>query len=107
MQTDKNRVFAGPWDFIKKVHAKKGIAGLYKGQAITLWREASGYGIYFWAYEKLMQREMAQKGIRRDQIHPLKAVVYGAAAGYAVRFVLLSVAAIPHNHSSCGPLYIR
>lgn len=47
-------------------------------------REASGYGIYFWAYEKLVQREMKKKGIRRDDINPLNAVLYGAAAGYAV-----------------------
>lgn len=62
----------------------KGIAGIYKGQAVTLLREASGYGIYFWAYEKLVQREMKKKGIRRDDINPLNAVLYGAAAGYAV-----------------------
>ena len=62
----------------------KGIAGIYKGQVVTLWREASGYGIYFWAYEKLMQREMATKGIKRDQVSPVNAVLYGAAAGYAV-----------------------
>jgi solute carrier family 25 carnitine/acylcarnitine transporter 20/29 len=44
-----------------------------------------GYGVYFWAYEKLVQREMALKNIRRDQISPGSAVLYGAAAGYAVR----------------------
>jgi solute carrier family 25 (mitochondrial carnitine/acylcarnitine transporter), member 20/29 len=44
-----------------------------------------GYGVYFWAYEKLVQREMALKNIRRDQISPGSAILYGAAAGYAVR----------------------
>ena len=43
-----------------------------------------GYGVYFWAYEKLVQREMALKNIRREQISPGSAVLYGAAAGYAV-----------------------
>ena len=52
---------------------------------VTLWRESLGYGIYFLVYEKLMQREMAKKGIRRDQVSPVNAVLYGAAAGYAVR----------------------
>ncbi|KAF7797594.1 hypothetical protein EIP86_008794 [Pleurotus ostreatoroseus] len=91
IQTDKNRVFSGPWDAIKKIYAKKGLAGIYKGQVITLWREASGYGIYFWAYEKLMQREMAKKGIKRDQINPLNAVLYGAAAGYALWAIIYPI----------------
>ena len=47
-------------------------------------REASGYGVYFLTYEKLVQREMVKKGIQRDQISPMNAVIYGAAAGYAV-----------------------
>lgn len=61
--------------------------GIYKGQAVTFLREATGYGVYFLAYEKLVQREMAKKGIRRDQINPANAVLYGAAAGYAVRHI--------------------
>ena len=69
---------------MKKIYGQYGIAGIYKGQVVTLWREAVGYGIYFWAYEKLMQREMAKKGIKRDDVNPLNAVLYGAAAGYAV-----------------------
>lgn len=69
---------------MKKIYASNGIAGIYKGQVVTLWRESVGYGIYFLAYEKLMQREMAQKGIKRDQVNPAKAVLFGAAAGYAV-----------------------
>lgn len=52
---------------------------------MTFLREATGYGVYFLVYEKLVQREMAQKGIRRDQISPAHAILYGAAAGYAVR----------------------
>ncbi len=44
--------------------------------------------MYFLAYEKLVQREIATKGIKRDQINPANAVLYGAAAGYAVGIVL-------------------
>ena len=69
---------------MKKIFGQYGIAGIYKGQVVTLWREALGYGIYFWAYEKLMQREMARRGVRRDQVNPANAVLFGAAAGYAV-----------------------
>lgn len=84
-------MYAGPFDAMKKIWTHHGIAGIYKGQVVTLWREATGYGIYFWAYEKLMQREMAQKGIRRDQVHPAKAVLFGASAGYAVSPSLLQL----------------
>jgi solute carrier family 25 carnitine/acylcarnitine transporter 20/29 len=69
---------------MKQIASQYGIAGLFKGQAVTFLREATGYGVYFLAYEKLVQREMTQKGIRRDQINPMNSILYGAAAGYAV-----------------------
>lgn len=51
---------------------------------MTFLREAMGYGVYFLTYEKLVQREMRTKGIKREQISPVNSVLYGAAAGYAV-----------------------
>lgn len=84
-QSATKPVYAGPFDAIKKIYSSHGISGIYKGQVATLWREASGYGVYFLAYELLMQREMEKKGIRRDQVNPANAVLFGAAAGYAVR----------------------
>ena len=84
-QPDKAKLYNGPWDAIRKIHAAHGIRGIFKGQNVTFLREAAGYGVYFTAYEKLVQREMRVKGIRRDQISPANAVLYGAAAGYAVR----------------------
>jgi solute carrier family 25 carnitine/acylcarnitine transporter 20/29 len=50
------KVFKGPLDFAKKVVQQHGIAGLYKGQAITMVREFHGYGIYFMVYEHMIQR---------------------------------------------------
>lgn len=84
IQSDKNKIYNGPWDAVKKIYAARGIAGIYKGQVSTLWREALGYGAYFWTYEELMQRHMAKKGVKRDEISPGYAVLYGATAGYAV-----------------------
>jgi len=69
---------------MKKIYSSYGIKGIYKGQNVTLLREASGYGVYFWAYEKLVQREMTKKGIRRDEISPVNSILYGATAGYVV-----------------------
>lgn len=83
-QSAKNPAYAGPLDAIKKIFSAHGVAGIFKGQGVTFTREAMGYGAYFLAYEKLVQRQMALEGIRRDQIHPARAVLYGAAAGYAV-----------------------
>lgn len=83
-QADKNRVYNGPWDAAKKIYASRGVAGIYKGQVATLWREGIGYGAYFLCYEDLMQRHMAKRNIKRDEVSPGYAVLFGAAAGYAV-----------------------
>lgn len=87
-------MYSGPFDAIKKIYSAHGIAGIYKGQAVTLLREATGYGVYFLTYEKLMQWEMGKKNIRRDQISPMNAVLYGATAGYAVSFGM-STSSVP------------
>lgn len=101
-------MYSGPFDAIKKIYSAHGIAGIYKGQAVTLLREATGYGVYFLTYEKLMQWEMGKKNIRRDQISPMNAVLYGATAGYAVSFGLSTPSAPPsltlYIHS-CGQSY--
>ncbi|KIM78825.1 hypothetical protein PILCRDRAFT_10769 [Piloderma croceum F 1598] len=90
-QSDKNRLYNGPFDAMKKIYSAHGVAGIYKGQGVTLLREATGYGVYFLAYEKLMQREMAQKGIKREEISPTHAVLYGATAGYALWAVIYPI----------------
>ena len=84
IQATENKIYSGPVDAVKKIMSKHGIVGIYKGQVATLAREAIGYGAYFWAYEKLMQQEQ-RKGIKREEVSPVKAVLFGAAAGYAVR----------------------
>ncbi|CCL99655.1 uncharacterized protein FIBRA_01675 [Fibroporia radiculosa] len=101
-QSATNPAFAGPWDAIKKIYSSYGIAGIYKGQAVTLWRESVGYGIYFLAYEKLMQHEMASKGIRRDQVNPARTVLFGAAAGYALWAVIYPIDMIKSRMQTDG-----
>lgn len=83
-QSNTNPIYKGPFNAMKQIVSQHGISGLFKGQAVTFLREATGYGVYFLAYEKLVQREITQKGIRRDQINPMNSILYGAAAGYAV-----------------------
>ncbi|KAI0733037.1 mitochondrial carrier [Fomitopsis betulina] len=90
-QSATSPTYAGPWDAIKKIYSAHGVAGIYKGQVVTLWRESLGYGIYFLVYEKLMQREMTRKGIRRDQVNPANAVLFGAASGYALWAIIYPI----------------
>ncbi|PSS37538.1 hypothetical protein PHLCEN_2v614 [Hermanssonia centrifuga] len=101
-QSATKPLYAGPWDAIRKIYAIKGVAGIYKGQGVTLLRESTGYGIYFWAYEKLMQREMEMKGIRREQVSPAKAVLFGAAAGYALWAVIYPIDMIKSRMQTDG-----
>ena len=100
-------MYAGPLDAIRKIYSAHGIAGIYKGQMVTLLREATGYGVYFLTYEKLIQREMLKKGIRREQINPANTVLYGATAGYAVRSYLKGWISISHGFTSFGRSYTR
>ncbi|KAK7018834.1 mitochondrial carrier [Favolaschia claudopus] len=94
--------YRGPLDAIKKIYSAHGVAGVYKGQAVTLLREAAGYGVYFLTYEKLVQREMAQKSIRRDQISPVNAVLYGAAAGYTLWGIIYPIDMIKSRMQTDG-----
>lgn len=101
-QPNTNPTYKGPFDAMKKIYSGHGIAGIYKGQVVTLWREATGYGVYFMVYEKLMQREMAKKGIRRDQVNPANAVLFGAAAGYALWAVIYPIDMIKSRMQTDG-----
>jgi len=86
LQTQSNTkpIYSGPGDAVKKIYSSYGIAGLYKGQVATLAREAIGYGAYFYAYETLVQRHMARTHTKREELPATYAVLYGAAAGYAL-----------------------
>lgn len=101
-QSNTNPIYKGPFNAMKQIVSQYGIAGLFKGQAVTFLREATGYGVYFLAYEKLVQREMTQKGIRRDQINPMNSVLYGAAAGYALWAVIYPIDMIKSRMQTDG-----
>lgn len=47
-------------------------------------RDGAGYGSYFAAYEYLVQRYTRENGIKREEVSPVWAVTFGAAAGYAL-----------------------
>ncbi|SAM05598.1 hypothetical protein [Absidia glauca] len=76
--------FRGPVDAIKKIYAQHGIAGIYKGQGITMAREFQGYGAYFLAYEWLVKKSMEHSGRQRSELPAWEVCLYGAASGYAL-----------------------
>jgi solute carrier family 25 carnitine/acylcarnitine transporter 20/29 len=103
-QSAKNPVYNGPLDAFKKIYSQHGIRGIYKGQVATLYREASSYALYFFTYEMLMQREMREKGVARNEVSLGKTVLFGAAAGYSVSLCYNSVFAfanVRHADLAC------
>ncbi|KAJ3734027.1 mitochondrial carrier domain-containing protein [Lentinula guzmanii] len=101
-QPSINPPYNGPFDAIRKIHKAHGIAGIFKGQGVTFLREATGYGVYFLAYEKLVQREMRTKGIKREDLSPMNAILYGATAGYALWAVIYPIDMIKSRMQTDG-----
>ena len=60
------RLYKGPVDCMRKLAAHEGVlAGLYRGQAVTLLREAQAYGVWFLAFEYLMNADARRNGVER------------------------------------------
>ena len=47
-------------------------------------REAQAYGVWFLAFEYLMNADAARNGIKRDEISQVKVATYGGLAGEAL-----------------------
>jgi len=76
------RLYDGPGDCIRKVGAHDGILrGIYRGQAVTIWREAFAYGAWFTAFEYMMNKDAARNKIDRKDIPAYKIAFYGGLAG--------------------------
>jgi solute carrier family 25 carnitine/acylcarnitine transporter 20/29 len=57
---------------------------LYRGSAVTVLREAQGYGVWFLSFEYLMNADAKRNGIERKEISSLKVATYGGLAGEAL-----------------------
>jgi solute carrier family 25 (mitochondrial carnitine/acylcarnitine transporter), member 20/29 len=80
-----SRLYSGPWDCIRKLTSQAGIAhGLYRGQSVTLLREAQAYGVWFLTFEYLMNADMRRNGHARTEISSAKVAGYGGLAGEAL-----------------------
>ncbi|KAI1620817.1 MC family mitochondrial carrier protein [Exophiala viscosa] len=80
-----DRLYSGPLDCIKKLSAHEGVLrGLYRGQAVTYWREAQAYGVWFLTFEYLMAQDMKRNNVKRSEISSPKIAFYGGLAGEAL-----------------------
>ena len=82
-----NRLYAGPLDCIRKLASPASggvVRGLYRGQAVTYFREAQAYGVWFLSFEYLMARDMARNNVQRKDISSGKVAFYGGLAGEAL-----------------------
>jgi len=82
-----NRLYAGPLDCIRKLGAQNGgglLSAVYRGQAVTIWREAFAYGAWFTAFEWMMNSDAARNRIDRADVPAWKVALYGGIAGEAL-----------------------
>ncbi|PLB48460.1 mitochondrial carrier protein [Aspergillus steynii IBT 23096] len=75
------RYYTGPWDCARKIIRQAGIAGLYRGQVVTLFREFHGYGVWFAAYEGLLGIVTERQQKRREELPNWQIAVCGGLAG--------------------------
>lgn len=79
------RLYSGPFDCVKKLSAHEGVLkGLYRGEAVTVLREAQAYGVWFLTFEYLMDSDAARNKILRKEIPTWKIAFYGGLAGEAL-----------------------
>ncbi|KAH7029034.1 mitochondrial carrier domain-containing protein [Microdochium trichocladiopsis] len=79
------RLYNGPLDCVRKLSSHGGVLqGLYRGEAVTILREAQAYGCWFLAFEYMMNQDAARNNISRKEIPPWKVALYGGLAGEAL-----------------------
>ncbi|KAK0611525.1 mitochondrial carrier domain-containing protein [Immersiella caudata] len=80
------RLYSGPWDCVRKLSSQGGgvLKGLYRGEAVTVLREAQAYGVWFLAFEWLMNADAARNKIDRKEVPSYKVAFYGGLAGEAL-----------------------
>jgi solute carrier family 25 (mitochondrial carnitine/acylcarnitine transporter), member 20/29 len=79
------RLYSGPIDCIRKLSAQGGVLrGLYRGEVVTVYREAQAYGVWFLTFEYLMNQDARRNRIKREDIPSWKIAGYGGLAGEAL-----------------------
>ncbi|KFA62043.1 hypothetical protein S40285_02096 [Stachybotrys chlorohalonatus IBT 40285] len=76
------RLYAGPIDCVRKISVHDGVLrSIYRGEVVTLWREAFAYGAWFTSFEYFMNSDAARNRIDRKEIPSYKVAFYGGLAG--------------------------
>lgn len=75
------RLYAGPLDCVRKLVSARAV---YRGEAVTVLREAQAYGVWFLAFEYMMNADAARNKVNRDDIPAHKIAFYGGLAGEAL-----------------------
>ncbi|KAK2737096.1 hypothetical protein FQN55_001308 [Onygenales sp. PD_40] len=79
------RLYNGPFDCIRKLSSHGGVLkGLYRGELVTIFREAQAYGVWFLAFEYMMNWEVKRSQIKREDVSSVKVAAYGGLAGEAL-----------------------
>ncbi|KAL9022977.1 MAG: hypothetical protein Q9196_007445, partial [Gyalolechia fulgens] len=79
------RLYNGPLDCVRKLGAHEGVLrGVYRGQAVTLMREAQAYGVWFLSFEYMMNRHARVNAMPRSEISAPLIALYGGIAGEAL-----------------------
>ncbi|EPE03329.1 carrier protein ymc1 [Ophiostoma piceae UAMH 11346] len=80
------RLYKGPLDCVRQLVQQGGGVGrgLFRGQAVTLWREAQAYGVWFLTFEWLMNADALRNKIDRKAVPAYKVAFYGGLAGEAL-----------------------
>ncbi len=79
------RLYSGPGECVRKLVKQGGVGGgLYRGTSVTLLREAQAYGVWFMAFEWMMNKDAERTGVARKEIASWKVAAYGGLAGEAL-----------------------
>ncbi|KAB5533648.1 mitochondrial carrier domain-containing protein [Coniochaeta sp. 2T2.1] len=82
------KLYTGPVDCVRKLMSPAVgggfFKGLYRGEAVTVLREAQAYGVWFCTFEWLMNSDAARNGIDRKDVPTWKVAFYGGLAGEAL-----------------------
>lgn len=75
--------YQGNWATLMKILRAEGITGCYRGLFVTAVRDVSGFGVYFAAYEGLMDSFARMQGKHRDELGFVPQFLLGGTAGVA------------------------
>ena len=81
------------------IYKKRGLAGCYRGMAITMMRETPSFAIYFGTFEYLCQRLTPPSG-HRDSIGPMALLFAGGVSGSASWFFTYPIDVIKSRYQA-------